>query len=386
MLKKLTIIFMLVISCIRIYATEPAESDSLCSTAPLISADGNVTISVLAPKALTVMLQGDFLEEGDDTCMYLDSPRLLVLKRDSAGVWKRTFKSAQPETYMYNFLIDGKMFTDPCNPNIYWRYKHQWNILSIGGNPQADLYLESTQKGTIDTLTYYSPKDRFRRRCTVYLPHGYTQEKKYPVLYLLHGLNGSEHAWLDLGRAAQIFDNLIAKGDIPPIIAVFPDCNTGRRAKKVLHKSLFSNMLNYSAMKRSHIVDVFPLLMSKIDSLYSTSTKQEDTFIAGLSAGAQFAADVVIANPHRFAAVGMFSPVVGKREVSKHPEQVRDTYYWISIGKKDFFYKNGLRFCKRLEKSGHTLYEVHVFNNGHTWRLWRYSLTSFLRKIFETKE
>ena len=53
MLKKLNIIFMLVISCISLYATEPAESDSLCSTAPLISADGNVTISVLAPKALT---------------------------------------------------------------------------------------------------------------------------------------------------------------------------------------------------------------------------------------------------------------------------------------------------------------------------------------------
>ena len=385
MLKKLTIIFLLTTSSIYTYATAQAEADSLCSTAPMISADGNVTVSVLAPKAMVVVLQGDFLEEGDDTCMYMDSPRVLLLKKDSAGVWSRTFRAAQPETYMYNFLIDGKMVTDPCNPQIFWRYKHQWNILSIGGSPQADLYLECKYKGSIDTLTYYSPNDRFRRRCTVYRPYGYTQEKKYPVIYLLHGLNGSEYAWLGLGRAAQILDNLIAQGEIPPVIAVMPDCNTGKRAKKVLHKSLFSNMLNYSAIKRSHIVDAFPVLMSKIDSLYSISNKQEDTFIAGLSAGAQFAADIVIANPHRFAAVGMFSPVVGKREVSKYPEQVQDTYYWISIGKKDFFYKNGLRFCKRLEKSGHSLYDAHIFNNGHTWRLWRYSLSSFLKKCLSSK-
>ncbi|MBO6034287.1 MAG: esterase family protein [Paludibacteraceae bacterium] len=361
------------------------EADSVCSTAPLITADGNIIISVRAPKALIVELQGDFLEEGDDTCMYMDSPRIMLMKKDSSGVWSRTFKAAQPETYMYNFLVDGKMATDPCNENIFWRYKNQWNIFTIGGTPQVDLYLDNPKGGEIDTLTYYSPKDRFRRRCTVYRPYGYTDKKTYPVIYLLHGLNGSEHAWLDLGRAKQILDNLIASGEIPPVIAVMPDCNTGRRAEKVLHKTLFSNMLNYSAMKRSHIVDVFPLLMDTINSRYSTSTKTEDTYIAGLSAGAQFAADIVKANPDRFSAVGMFSPVVGKREVPKKLEPSENVFYWISIGKKDFFYKNGQKFCMRLEKLGHKNMLVNEFDNGHTWRLWRYSLTSFLRKCLNGK-
>lgn len=362
-----------------------AEADSACSTAPLITADGNIIISVKAPKAATVLLQGDFLEEGEDTCMYMDSPRIMLMKKDSSGVWSRTFKAAQPETYMYNFLIDGQMATDPCNPEVYWRYKNQWNILSIGGTQQADLYLEHPDGGAIDTLTYYSPKDKFRRRCTVYKPYGYTDKKTYPVIYLLHGLNGNEHSWLDLGRTKQILDNMIASGLIPPVIAVMPDCNTGRRAKKVLHKTLFSNMLNYSAMKRSHIVDVFPLLMDTINSRYSTSTKTEDTYIAGLSAGAQFAADIVKANPDRFSAVGMFSPVVGKREVPKKLEPSENVFYWISIGKKDFFYKNGQKFCMRLEKLGHKNMLVNEFDNGHTWRLWRYSLTSFLRKCLNGK-
>lgn len=350
----------------------------VCSNA---YASGDVTISVKAPKALTAVLQGDFLEEGADTSMYLDSPRIILMKKDTAGVWSHTFKEVQPETYMYSFLIDGKMVTDPDNPNIFWRYKHQWNILSVGGTPQADLYLENPNGGTIDTLTYYSPKDRFRRRCTVYRPHGYTPEKQYPVIYLLHGLNGSEHAWTDLGRAKQILDNLIDKGVIPPVIAVMPDCNTGKRARKVLHKTLFSNMMNYSAMKRSHVVDAFPILMDSINSRYSTLTDSAHTFIAGLSAGAQFAADIINKNPSRFAAIGMFSPVVGKKEVPKNVEQVSNVYYWITVGKKDFFYKNGKKFCERLDKAGHKRYDVHYIDNGHTWRLWRYSLTAFLRQV-----
>ena len=60
----------------------------------------------------------------------------------------------------------------------------------------------------------------------VYTPPGYeTSTQKYPVLYLLHGGGGDEDAWLTMGRANIIMDNLIAAGKAKPMIVVMPNGN-----------------------------------------------------------------------------------------------------------------------------------------------------------------
>ncbi len=66
---------------------------------------------------------------------------------------------------------------------------------------------------------------------TVYTPAGYeTSGKRYPVLYLLHGMGGDENAWSELGRATQILDNLIAQGKAKPMIVVMTNGNASQEA------------------------------------------------------------------------------------------------------------------------------------------------------------
>ncbi|MFO7824377.1 MAG: alpha/beta hydrolase-fold protein, partial [Cyclobacterium sp.] len=69
-------------------------------------------------------------------------------------------------------------------------------------------------KGKIDTIQYASKTVDTFRRAFVYLPPDYSETRKYPVLYLLHGIGGDEEEWLRGGRPHVILDNLYADGKI----------------------------------------------------------------------------------------------------------------------------------------------------------------------------
>ena len=98
------------------------------------------------------------------------------------------------------------------------------NYFIVEGNP-GDLYsVQDVPHGTVSKVWYDSPALGTVRRMTVYTPAGYDNGKgRYPVLYLLHGMGGDEEAWSDLGRAAEILDNLIAAGRCLPMIVVMPN-------------------------------------------------------------------------------------------------------------------------------------------------------------------
>jgi len=77
--------------------------------------------------------------------------------------------------------------------------------------------------GHIDTITYDSKTVGTKRKAVVYLPRGYTEKNKYPVLYLLHGIGGDELEWLRNGQPQHILDNLYAEKKIAPMIVVLPN-------------------------------------------------------------------------------------------------------------------------------------------------------------------
>ena len=80
-------------------------------------------------------------------------------------------------------------------------------------------------QGNLEKVWYPSPTLKMQRRMTVYTPAGYDKGKNYPVMYLLHGAGGDENAWSELGRAAQIMDNLIAAGKAKPMVVVMTNGN-----------------------------------------------------------------------------------------------------------------------------------------------------------------
>lgn len=175
---------------------------------PEINPDNSVTFRLHAPKAITVELTGDFLPE---------KTRSVKMKEDSAGVWTFTSDPLDPELYSYSFIVNGMRYLDPSN--IYQnRDVATWtSIFIIKGDKgsKGDLYsVNDVPHGNLSKVWYESPTLKLNRRMTVYTPAGYEKGKNYPVLYLLHGAGGDENAWSELGRAAQILDNLIDRKSV----------------------------------------------------------------------------------------------------------------------------------------------------------------------------
>src|SRR5919106_927876 len=78
-------------------------------------------------------------------------------------------------------------------------------------------------QGKIDTISYASKTVGVTRRSLIYTPPGFSKKKKYPVLYLLHGIGGDEKEWLNGGKPQVILDNLCAENKIKPMIVILPN-------------------------------------------------------------------------------------------------------------------------------------------------------------------
>ena len=315
--------------------------------------------------------------------------RKIKMHRGSDGCFHATTKQLVPETYTYCFRVNGKRKPDPYNNDTAWQMMHKWNIVSVGGTPQADLYLQPEIQGQLIQTKWYDRAENIYRRVNIYLPAGYSApslegrdgERFYPVLYLLHGINGYEGSWSEWGRVIQIIENLIACDSITPMIVVMPDCNTGVHEDRPSHHTLWNNVWHYPRLCRDHSLELaLEDLMQYMDTTYRVSDQR---YIAGFSSGARIAANIVNRYPDKFQAVGLFSPVIYKEQIpqksqiSNHKSQIS---YHIYMGRSDMFINNGRRFHKRLTKSG--IDHFYMENEGgHTWRNWRFYLTDFLERL-----
>lgn len=145
--------------------------------------------------------------------------------KDSA--WILHIDSLPSEMYTYRFYDGNKKFLDPCNLNVVRDITDTLNYFIIDGVPGSYYKKQNVPHGKVYQLWYPSSfnENMKQRRLSVYLPADYEMniKKKYPVLYLLHGTGGDEMAWLDMGRLAQIMDNMIAQGKIKPMIVIMPN-------------------------------------------------------------------------------------------------------------------------------------------------------------------
>ena len=126
------------------------------------------------------------------------------------------------------FNVDGVRTIDPGNTYVNRDVTTLSNIFVVSheqGDKGYNYKSNATPHGNVAKVWYDSPTLKMTRRMTVYTPAGYDGKKRYPVLYLLHGMGGDENAWAELGRAAQIMDNLIAQGKAKPMIVVMPNGN-----------------------------------------------------------------------------------------------------------------------------------------------------------------
>ena len=329
-----------------------------------------------------VYVQGDFLYEGEDSTRYNDLRiRRVKMHKQSDGCFHATLRPIQSETYTYSFRINGKHKTDPFNIDTVWQTIHKWNILTVDGAPHVRLYDQPALQGTLLQTCWNSSAEGLCRRVNIYLPaeyemvNGTCPNAKYPVLYLIHGINGYEGSWAERGRAIQILENLVAEGVCDPMILVMPDVNVGVHEDRPSHHTLLNNVFSYPRLCHDHDIEkALVELVQMVDSTYLVSDKH---YIVGFSDGARLAANTANLLPGYFSSVGLFSPVVHKEQLPKD-----SAMYYIYTGQRDMFHGNAKRFNRRMDKA-QAPHEYSETIGGHTWRNWRLYLSDYMVKIHQ---
>lgn len=239
---------------------------------------------------------------------------------------------------------------------------------------------EGIPQGKLEMIEYASKTVGTTRKMQVYTPPGYATDRKYPVLYLLHGIGGDETEWERFATPDVVLDNLIADGKAVPMIIVMPN---GRAQKNDRAEgNVFAAAPAFETFTRDLLDDVIPT----IESRYSADSDREKRALAGLSMGGGQSLNIGLAHLDRFAWIGGFSSAPNTRppaQLVPDPAAVNERLklLWLSSGNKDglIFISQGVHAYLKEKGVKHIW---HVDGNGHDPTHWRNSLYYFAQKIF----
>ena len=170
-----------------------------------------------------------------------------------------------------------------------------------------DTVKEGVTYGELVEITYDSGTTGTTRKANIILPPDYDENKKYPVLYLLHGIGGDHNEWLG-AQPVNVISNLVAAGEAVPMITVIP--NVRARADDAVNPQDIYTLEHYKAFD-NFINDLRDDLMPYIEANYSILKGKENTAIAGLSMGGRETLFVGCSMPETFGYMGAFTPAPG---------------------------------------------------------------------------
>ena len=237
--------------------------------------------------------------------------------------------------------------------------------------------------GKIDTIIYPSKTVGNNRRAVIYTPPGYSKGKKYPVLYLLHGIGGDEKEWLKGGSPQVILDNLYAGNKIVPMIVVMPN---GRAIKDDSNKG--NNMAPdrvqaFATFEKDLLNDLIPYIEKK----FPVVKDREHRAIAGLSMGGGQSLNFGLGNLDKFAWIGGFSSAPNTKppeQLLPDPEEARKKLklLWISCGDNDGLITYSRRTHDYL--NANDVPHIYYIEPGvHDFKVWKNSLYMFSQLIFK---
>lgn len=236
--------------------------------------------------------------------------------------------------------------------------------------------------GKIDTITYASKTVGTDRKALVYTPPGYSKTKKYPVLYLLHGIGGDEKEWFKNGKPHVILDNLYAQGKISPMIVVLPNGRAMKNDRATGDIMAKDKVEAFTTFEKDLLNDIIPFIEKK----YSVKKERENRAIAGLSMGGGQTQNFGFGNIDKFAWVGAFSSAPNTKEPKSllpNPQDARKLkLIFISCGDQDGL----MPFSKRTHdyltenKIPHIFY---IEPGGHDFKVWKNDLYIFSQLLFK---
>ncbi len=240
---------------------------------------------------------------------------------------------------------------------------------------------ENVPHGELTMVEYDSKTVAARRKMLVYTPPAYSTDRKYPVLYLLHGIGGDETEWQRLCHPENIIDNLLADGKIQPVIVVMPN---GRAQKNDRAEgNVFASAPAFAAFEGDLLNDVIPA----IETRYSVYTDREHRALAGLSMGGGQSLNFGLGHLDVFAWIGGFSSAPNTKppaELVPDPTAARENLklLWLACGNKDGLIRISQGVHNYLkEKSVPHIW--HVDSNAHDATEWANNLYLFAQQIFK---
>jgi len=237
--------------------------------------------------------------------------------------------------------------------------------------------------GVIDTITYASKTVGTNRRSLIYTPPGFSKNKKYPVLYLLHGIGGDEKEWLNGGHPQVILDNLYADGKIEPMIVVLPNGRAMKDDRATGNIMAPDKVQAFATFEKDLLNDLIPFIEKK----YPVLADREHRAIAGLSMGGGQSLNFGLGNLDKFAWIGGLSSAPNTKtpqelvpDINAAKEKIK--LLWMSCGASDGL----ISFSKRLHDYliVNNVPHIYFIEPGvHDFKVWRNGLFMFSQLIFK---
>ena len=343
---------------------------------PQVNSEGRVRVQISAPEANKVQL--------DIGAVKYD------LVKDDKGVW--TGESAPQDVgfHYYQLNIDGASVPDPGS--LYFYGASRWGSgIEIPSDDQDFFALKNVPHGVLREVQYFSKTSDKVRRAYIYTPPGYEKDnsKRYPVLYLQHGMGENETGWGNQGHTNLIMDNLIAEGKALPFIIVME--NSSVKFERPREPRTGGGPMGGADFAGEWKNVLLNDLIPYVEANYRVVADPKNRAMAGLSMGGMQTRIITLANPDVFSHVGMFSGgSISMEDIEKTPGFKSNVkLLFISYGSRELegprrgFGGDPKENTAALKAAGMNTHFYVSPGTAHEWHSWRRSLYQFAQLAFK---
>ena len=384
---------------------KPATTNQENKQFPAVNSQRMVRAQISAPQATFVGLD--------------IAGKIYQMTKDENGVWTGTSEPQDEGFHYYQLNIDGASVPDPGSK--YYYGASRWGSgIDIPAQDEEFYTVKNVPQGSINEVYYWSTVQGKMRHGYVYLPNEYYRNptKKFPVLYLQHGMGENETGWSAQGKTGIIMDNLIAAGKATPFIIYMDNGLDTRRPGDPDPAQMrrmgppqgprpqgapqggpqgprpqgsrpggfgrgFGNFAE--AFQQILLKDIIPM----VEKNYRVIADTEHRAMAGLSMGGMQTHAITLANPTTFAYVGMFSGGTFNTEELKDAADFKKTnkVLFMSAGGRETRMAEGDgsvgKAAEDLKKMGINAHSYVSPETAHEWQTWRRSLYQFAQLLFK---
>ena len=348
---------------------------------PKVDKEGRAYFRIAAPEARKVVV---------DICN-----KKYDMQPDGKGNFMAVTDPLVPGFHYYFMNIGGVNFIDPATETFFGCNREAGGI-EIPEGSEGDYYRPQAgvPTGEVRSFYYYAESTKEWRHAMVYTPAEYDQKKnakkRYPVLYLQHGMGEDETGWSKQGRMQHIMDNAIAKGEAVPMIVVMESGDIkapfqggdNRQGMSTYGNSFYKVLLN----------DLIPTIESK----FRAYTDREHRAMAGLSWGGHQTFDVVLTNLDKFSYMGTFSGAIfgldlktAYNGVFTNPEafnrQIHCLFMMSGTEGMDKMFGTK-KMVEDLNAMGINAHYYESTGTDHEWLTWRRGLNQFIPYLFKSHQ